>query len=423
VIEALQRFVAELRQAGIAVSPAEWIEALRAAELVGIEDRALFRAALRATLVKRAKQRQAFDETFDRFFAGPRLGRGRGERGLRGAAGARPRPGTPDRPSDKRSTKPTTEEREEREERETKQRERPTLRRAIESVREGQLQRHGRLRHVVLERKTERKTERKEARARNEIENVPLRDLARRRSAELDDLALARAVRREVERLRLGTARRMRRSPSGRPYLRRLFRESLRTQGVPFVLPRARRRTETPRVVLLIDVSWSTARAAGLFLTLATEFLRFGRQTRVLLFVDRTLDVTEPVARWLAARARAPFDALLGKIVGLNLSAPSDYGRAFHHLLRSPARPRGRRTVLVVLGDGRTNRFDPLEWAFAELADACGAVIWLVPEAATMWAAGDSALDRYLLHVDAAVEARDLSGLARGVREIVRRLR
>jgi uncharacterized protein with von Willebrand factor type A (vWA) domain len=416
VIDALQRFVGQLREAGIAVSPAEWIEALRAAELVGIEDRALFRAALKATLIKRAGQRQAFDETFDRFFAGPRLGRGRGTRGLRGAAGERPRVGAPDRPGEKPPIKPKPEESEQRE---TKRREPRTLRQAIEQVREGQRQRHGRLRHVVLERKAERR----EPALRREVERIPLRDLARRRIAEPESLALARAVRREVERLRLGTARRVRRAPSGRPYLRRMFRESLRTAGVPFVLPRARRRTDTPRVVLLIDVSWSTARAAGLFLTLASEFLRFGRQTRVLLFVDRTVDVTEPVARWIETRSRAPFDGLLGQVRGLNLNAPSDYGRAFHHLLRSPARPHGRRTVLVVLGDGRTNRFDPLAWAFAELANECGAAIWLVPEAVAMWGAGDSALDRYLPHVDTAVEARDLSGLARGVREIVRRVR
>ncbi len=416
MIEALQRFLGQLRESGIAVSPAEWIEALTAAELVGVEDRALFRAALRATLVKRASQRRTFDEAFERFFAAPALGRGRGARGLRGAAGERPRAGTPDRPGDRRAAEPKPDARESRQ---TKRRERPDLRQVIESVREGQRQRHGRLRHVVLERKTERS----EPRGPREIENVALRDLARRRAAELDDLALARAVRRQVERLRLGVARRMRLRPRGRPYLRRLFRDSLRTQGVPFRLPRSIRRSDTPRVALLLDVSWSTARAAGLFLTLAAEFLRFGRQTRVLLFVDRTLDVTEPVAAWLRLRSRAPFAALLGRIRGLNLSAPSDYGRAFHHLLRSPARPRGRRTVLVVLGDGRTNRFDPLDWAFAELAGACGAVIWLVPEPATMWAAGDSALDRYLPHVDAAVEARDLAGLARGVREIVRRVR
>jgi len=412
VIAGLQRFLGELRREGICVSPAEWIEALQAAELVGLENRALFRTALSATLVKRATQRQAFDDAFERFFAAPRLHGREGRGRARDETGARPGPGRGERPGLRPKTPPREPER--------KQAPlgKPALEQALEAVRGGAVVRHGRLRRIVLARPGERRQQRSPG----AIERTPLRDLTRKHATGPDDAALVRAVRREIERLRLGAARRTRRAPTGRPYLRRVFRDSLRTQGVPFTLPLLRRRTDTPRVVLLIDVSWSTARAAGLFLALAGEFLRFGRQTRALLFVDRTADVTPSVAAWLAARTRAPFAALLGGVRGLNLAAPSDYGRAFHHLLRSAARPRGRRTVLVVLGDGRTNRFEPLEWAFAELARDCGAVVWLVPEAAALWGTGDSALERYLPHVDAAVEVRDLSGLARGVREILRRV-
>lgn len=415
MIAGLQRFVGELRHAGIAVSPAEWIEALRAAELVGVEGRDRFRAALRATLVKRASQRRAFDDAFARFFAAP-AGAGRDERvGARARRGARPGPsaqaeGTRGKP------RPTPEEREPEPARAG-----PTttsLAEAVRALRTGASGRHGRLRRVLVTRPEDRR----EPPERREVARQAFREITRRRGPDDTDLALARAVRREVERLRLGTARRVRRAPRGRPDLRRMFRESLRTGGVPFSLPARRRRQDTPRVVLLIDVSWSTARAAGLFLALGGEFLRFGRQTRALLFVDRPVDATEAVARWLAARARVPFAALLSKLPQLNLAAPSDYGSVFHRLLGSTARPRGRRTVLVVLGDGRTNRFDPLAWAFAELAEGCGAVVWLVPEAVELWGAGDSALERYLPHVDTAVEARDLRGLARGVGELVRRI-
>jgi len=116
------------------------------------------------------------------------------------------------------------------------------------------------------------------------------------------------------------------------------------------------------------------------------------------------------------------FSSLLETVPGLNLDAPSDYGRALHALYASHARPAGRDTILVVLGDGRTNRFDPLPWALDEIARGCRAVIWLVPEPRARWGTADSALDRYLPSVDVVVEASDLVGLSRGIAELARRL-
>jgi uncharacterized protein with von Willebrand factor type A (vWA) domain len=269
------------------------------------------------------------------------------------------------------------------------------------------------------------------------------RELARRLSPE-DEHEIAAQVPRLIERIRLRTGRRLRRASRGRVYLRRVFRDSLRHGGVPCVLPFRRRRPRRSRVVLLIDVSWSTARAAGLFLSIAGEFLRRARDTRVLLFVDRAVDATREIEDWLArsparggrvdrtrsgrrpgagiVRGDISFARLIGSMRGLNLDAPSDYGRAFHALSRSKLRPGGTTTALLVLGDGRTNRFNPQDWAFEEIASRCGAVVWLVPEPVERWDTGDSALGSYLTHVDVAVEARDLRGLARGVSELLRRL-
>jgi uncharacterized protein with von Willebrand factor type A (vWA) domain len=437
VIAGLQRFFDEIRRAGVRVSPAECVEAVRAVEQVGFEDRERFRQALRATLVKRAMQRKSFDEVFDRFFVGPaRAGdRKRGRPGAGAADGARTKtrsvgvgppqaaPSTtptspPDRPSRESAKGKSTElvERRRPEGRRAEHDASERLERRLREVREGRRQRWGRLRHVSVSRI--------ESEARPELDQrvkPVLSDLRRPAGAE-QEREIARAVRRLVERIRLRTGRRMRRTRTGRPYLRRVFRDSLRSGGVPFRLPHRKPRLRTPRVVLLVDVSWSTARAAGLFLEMAGEFLRLGRQTRVILFVDRPVDATEKIALWLERGRDRSFRELLGSIEGLSLEAPSDYGRVFHSLLVSPRRPRGRRTVLLVLGDGRTNLFDPLDWALEEIAGGCGASLWLVPEPFVSWGRGDSALPLYLPRVEAVVEAGDLNGLARGVAALVRRL-
>jgi uncharacterized protein with von Willebrand factor type A (vWA) domain len=200
--------------------------------------------------------------------------------------------------------------------------------------------------------------------------------------------------------------------------------------------------------VVLADVSFSVARASGLFLWMAASFLKFGRRNRVLLFVDRPVDATESIRRWAArtsssgavtASARKPasrrarpgesiapqkvsFAELVDGLKDLNPDAPSDYGTALHTLLTSPMRPRGRDTVLVILGDGRTNRFDPLPWALEELSRECRATLWLASEPRAQWGVADSALPGYLEYVDVVVEATDLTGLACGLSELIRRL-
>jgi uncharacterized protein with von Willebrand factor type A (vWA) domain len=445
VISGLEHFVAELRGAGLAASPAEWIDALRAVALLGLEDRERFRLALRCALAKRVHQQRVFDAVFERFFAPPargpsrrrRSGLGGGEAGRRRSrvteAGPR-REARQDRPRAPAPPSPLAPARNWLDPRE--------LRRLLERVREGGPERPSRLRHVVVEARSSASS-----RGSSDL-NPPVsprhpsrRDLHRRLSVD-DEREIAALVPRLIERIRLRSGRRLFRARRGRLYLRSVFRENLSQDGVPFVLPRRRLRPRRSRVVLLIDVSWSAASAAGLFLSLALEFLKGARETRVLLFVDRAVEATQEVEDWMRrsvgqprtrrTRRKVPgagivrgdvsFARLLRSVRGLNLDAPSDYGRAFDSLLRSPLRPAGRDTLLLVLGDGRTNRFDPQDWAFEEITASCGATIWLVPETLQEWGTGDSALGAYLPHVDTAVEARDLLGLARGVTELVRRL-
>jgi uncharacterized protein with von Willebrand factor type A (vWA) domain len=397
-----------LRGAGLRPSPAEWLDALRAVEAVGLAGRERFRLALRAALVKRASDRAAFDSAFERFFAAP----SRPARVTRGATGE---PGPRTRPSDepperrcgvgRRAGPP-----------------RALVTQLERALRGGGPAAPGRLRRIVSGASAAGRLPPRPALASRSVS--PERLDLRRRLVPAEERAIAAAVPRLAERIRLRASRRRARAARGRLDLRRVFRENLAHGGVPFALPRRRARRRPARVVLLIDVSWSTARAAGLFLTLAHEFLRRAAQTRVLLFVDRSVDASAAVARWMrrGPRAAGPFAGLLESIPGLNLDAPSDYGRAFHNLLRSPLRPAGRRTLLVVLGDGRTNRFDAQDWAFAELVERCGAALWLVPEARAEWGTGDSALEVYLPRVDVAVEAHDLAGLARGIAVIARRI-
>ncbi|GAW93015.1 vWA domain-containing protein [Calderihabitans maritimus] len=67
----LVKFVHLLRQAGIRVSSAEAIDALRAMGNINIMERKAVHAALRATLIKNVEDVPAFDKCFEVFFAAP----------------------------------------------------------------------------------------------------------------------------------------------------------------------------------------------------------------------------------------------------------------------------------------------------------------------------------------------------------------
>ncbi|HJP76633.1 MAG TPA: hypothetical protein VJ914_20355, partial [Pseudonocardiaceae bacterium] len=64
----LVEFVGALREHGIPVGPGESVDAGAAMGVLGLADRDQLRAALAATLLRRAGQRATFDAVFDLYF-------------------------------------------------------------------------------------------------------------------------------------------------------------------------------------------------------------------------------------------------------------------------------------------------------------------------------------------------------------------
>ena len=66
-------FVRALRAAGLPLGPAQAMDAVRAVEAAGFTDRADFRAALAAALVRRPEERAVFDQVFRLYWRDPRF--------------------------------------------------------------------------------------------------------------------------------------------------------------------------------------------------------------------------------------------------------------------------------------------------------------------------------------------------------------
>lgn len=62
-------FIGALREAGLPISPAESLDAIKAIELLGLESRATAKSVLALTLVKRQQDQATYHELFELYFA------------------------------------------------------------------------------------------------------------------------------------------------------------------------------------------------------------------------------------------------------------------------------------------------------------------------------------------------------------------
>lgn len=416
-----------LRARGVTTSAAELIDAARAISSIDVLDRSLLRATLAAVLVKRREDVAPFDEAFARFFVSPkgagtkrrRKRRGGGEPGAptttprRGASSSVVRTVPPDEPRRPREGASHRPARPHRIERQQPGRGTPGARRA-----------RGRCLVVVSpHRRTERAERLGEKRRDAPRPAASRRDVTRKgfreRWTDEDARRLGEEIPRLLARIELRLARRKRKAKSGRLALHRIMRRNVGTGGVPFHLEHVRRARREPRLFLLLDVSHSVSRAAAALLAVTSGLAHHFRSVRVFFFVDRAVEVSDAFRRSRTRGAALDVDALRSESAGLNVYALSDYGRAFFDVLRAEGPALRRDTLLVVLGDARSNAFDPSVWVLEELSHRARRTIWLVPEPRSAWNTGDSVIGEYAEVSDVVCEAADLAGLEHAVRRFV----
>ena len=351
--------------AGLPVSLAEGIDALRAAGAVGVE-RERLRDGLAAAIVKDEADRPTFDEAFDRFFA-----TGAVERRKRRAARSGDAAGIGRRGEAARGEGPTRDATDE-------------PRRASPASREPR-------RNPAVPEHARSAALRRRQRA---LLATPFRSLDPLEAEELDAFAeiLARRFRGRLRR-RLRAARR-----PGRLDFRRTLRRSVARGGVPLDLELRRRRPGRIDVVALCDVSGSVRHATSLFVALLGPCRDLLRSLRIVAFVDHAIEATIEG----------------GKLVPhgpLDLHAFSDFGQVLEEIERGDLAPFGRNTLLLVLGDARNNRRAPRADVLGRLRARVRAVWWLLAEERARWETGDSAIAAYRPHCDALLECANGAGL------------
>jgi uncharacterized protein len=175
--------------------------------------------------------------------------------------------------------------------------------------------------------------------------------------------------------------------------VRRTIHLAMGTGGVPFRLATEPAPPPRPDIVVLADVSGSVAAFSRFTLNLLIALDSRLSRLRAFSFVDGLSEITELVSEARAAgRQLGPAEAARGAI---RLNGSSDYGYVMREFASDYARQFSRRTVVLVVGDARTNYTDPAVGALAEVSERVGKLYWLNPEPRRYWDQGDSVISRY----------------------------
>jgi hypothetical protein len=197
--------------------------------------------------------------------------------------------------------------------------------------------------------------------------------------------------------------------------VRKTSRLAMATGGVPFRLATEPLPPPRPDIVVLADMSGSVSAFSRFTLDLLVALDSRLSRLRVFSFVDGLAEITGLVrqARSLGRQitpAEAAQDAI--RLGG------SDYGYVIREFAADYAGQFSKRTVMLVVGDARTNYLDPAEHAFAGIRQRVGQLYWLNPERRRFWDTGDSVMGRYARSCDRVRECRTLRQIADFVQEL-----
>ena len=198
--------------------------------------------------------------------------------------------------------------------------------------------------------------------------------------------------------------------------IRRTLHLAMGTGGVPFRIGTEPKPPPKPEIVVLCDVSGSVATFSRFTLNLLIALDSRLSRLRAFSFVDGLAEITELVGEARSAgRQLSQAEAARGAV---RWNGSSDYGHVLRDFARDYARQFSRRTVLLVVGDARTNYLDPAEGALAEVAERVGKLYWLNPEPRRYWNQGDSVMARYAPLCSQVRECSTLRQIADFVRSL-----
>ncbi|MEO9138379.1 MAG: VWA domain-containing protein [Jatrophihabitans sp.] len=246
--------------------------------------------------------------------------------------------------------------------------------------------------------------------SRPSIEHVSFLGASRKELAEL---------RREIQPLARRLAARLaidqRRGSRGALDFRATMRSSLSTGGVPMQTRHRPKRPLKADLVVICDLSESVTSFAHFTLLLVYALREQVSRVRAFGFVDELDELTRfftPGGDVLESVTRLAEEADVTWLYGR-----TDYGHAFELFAKRFPDAIGPRTSLLILGDARSNYGSLALPTLTDLAGRAKHAYWLNPERHAAWDTGDSRASDYD-RVVPMVECRNLAQLGQFVRSL-----
>lgn len=460
----LLRLVTRLREAGVPVSSSEVIDATSALNAIDVLDRDQVRAAMAATLVKRAEDRQAFEVLFELLFAvhrstraghGPTTGnerrqiatsldrvslgddvRGEGAADLLDLIMEAIRRGDPEA---LRALAQMAVDRYGGMGRQPDASERYFLYRVLRALELSRLMGEmlraqveegldaSKVRAELADRieafkkliASEVRSQLAEARGpegtTNAVELLGTEDVDFLGASPRQLAAMREAIRPLARALATKMARRRRRRDRGRLDVRRTVRRSLSSGGVLLDPAFRHPKVARPDLYLLCDVSGSVAEFASFTLTLLQAMTSEFSRMRSFAFVDGIDEVTDhlkDVASFLEVRH------VLYRANVVRDDGHSDYGAVLERFWDRHGSAIDSRSTIIITGDGRSNYREPQPEVLRELHARARRVYLLNPEPEGNWDTTDSIVAAYRPMLDGVFEVRNLRQLGDAIYRI-----
>lgn len=231
--------------------------------------------------------------------------------------------------------------------------------------------------------------------------------------AEIEEMRVA--IEQLVRKLKDIVTRRWAIQSSGILDIKKTLRRASRYNGVPLDLTYKKKPPRKGKIVTLCDISGSVWSAARFMLNMLYSLHECFSKVRTFVFVSRLAEATG------IFDGNDINDAIEKVMTGIDLdyNALTDYGETFHEFQKSYLHILDRKTTLIILGDGRSNYFNPGERALEEMREKCRRVIWLNPEPEKFWSYGDSEMSTYMAYCHEVRPCQNLNQLANFIQELV----
>ena len=220
---------------------------------------------------------------------------------------------------------------------------------------------------------------------------------------------IRKAIQPLTRKLAARLARKRKHKRKGPLDFRATVRQSLSYGGVP-AEPRFRNpRPNKPELIVVADISGSVAAFARFTLHLVYALQNQFSKVRSFVFIDGLDEVThmfqdEEDITNAVHRVNTEADVVW-------VDGHSDYGHAFGVFWENFGSEINSKSTVMFLGDARNNYHSTNAWVIKETAKKARSVFWLNPEPKSYWDTGDSVITEYATHTDGVFECRNLRQL------------